>query len=310
MKKAASIFFVLFFAMIIGSTIFRTDYPHAATITTGVTFTTNQLVQYYDLNNAINNATVSAIVSGDITDGTIAAADLGANSVTSAKILDGTILTGDIGSRTILGANIVTNGISGIEFNTNITTRAGEWDFTLSRFVANSITNTAVLGASVTTGSGDAGKVVKLNSSGYVDRQIIEYPSVLVTNRATATSGAADTWTAIGSLTTTITNGAVVVTGRATAPVGNAGTIWLRVRDSGHTISATSGGVGTGPGGSTAPSLTVSMVDTVSTVAKTYVIEIADQTGGLTWIANAATGVRGTDTITNNLGMTILQYGR
>lgn len=180
MKKTLSIFLIVITAIII-SINQPVRYMGAATLQTGVTFTTNQLVQYYDLNNAVNNATISDIVSGDILDGTIAAADLGANSVTSPKILDGTIVTADVASRTLLGSNISTNTITEIELSTNITTRAGLWDLTATRFVANSVTNTAVLGITTGAGAADSGKIPKLNASGIVDSTMLATPAFGIT---------------------------------------------------------------------------------------------------------------------------------
>lgn len=281
----------------------------AATITKGYTFATNELVTSTKLHTLVDAATLSAIVSADITDGTIVNADMANNSIASANIVDGTIVAADIASRTITSGLIVTNAITDVELNTNLTTRAGLWDLTLTRFTANSITNTAVLGTTTGGSASDSGKIVKLDSNGKIDNTMLSQPAVLTTNRLSATSGTANTWTAIGSLTTTITNGGVVVTGRAVPPVGGASIYYVRVRASDYSISSQAEIVGAGD--TTARALSVSMVDSLTTTStKQYILEIADGNGSQTWTANAATGVAGTDSVTNHMGMTILQQGR
>lgn len=300
MKKLIPLIFYLF-----------TSSLYAQTFTSGYTFSPGETnITDVKLNAVISGMTVSDIPGTALANTTITTGKIANNSITSAKILDSTIVSADVLPRGFTGGEIATNGITEIELNTNMYYRAGIHSFSNVTVAANSFPASGVNGVTTSAGAGDSGKIPKLNGSGQLDNSFIAFPSVLSSNRVTAASGSADTWTQIASLTTTITNGGVVVTGRGTAPVGNAGSIWIRVRSSDHTASATSGGVGTGPGGSTAPSLNVSMVDTLTTAAKTYVLEIADQTGGQTWVANAATGVRGVDAVTNNLGISILQYGK
>ena len=193
----------LFVLMFIGMfTTLKPPVLQSATVTTGVTFTTNQLVQYYDLNNAINNASVSDINSGDITDGTIAAVDLGANSVVTAKILDGTILGTDIANRTLTTLLYGTNSIDGIGLNTNLVLRSGFWFFTnvnqtinfagpstTLTFSSNQINWAAVSGVTNSAGAADTGKVVKLNDSGVLDTSITPFSKLFISSAQTITAG-------------------------------------------------------------------------------------------------------------------------
>jgi hypothetical protein len=195
----------VFLAMVIAMILPMARYPaNSATVTTGVTFTTNQLVQYYDLNNAINNASVSDIGSGDITDGTIANVDLGANAVTTQKVLDGTLLGTDMANRTILGINVATNAIDGIGLSSNIVFRSGDYYFTninttvkfngpstTLSFASNQINWAAVSGVTNSAGAADAGKVVKLNDSGILDSTFTPFTKSFVSAAQTITAGGA-----------------------------------------------------------------------------------------------------------------------
>jgi len=181
---------------------------HAATVTTGVTFTTNQTVQYYHLNNAINNATISDIVSGDITDGTIGAIDLAPNSVTSAKVLDATLTGSDIGSRTITANNIVTNTLTEIELNTNLNFRSGtHWHTNVNTtinyagpsttltYANNQVSSAAVSGTTNSAGAADSGKVVKLNPSGVLDTTITPFSKAYMSTGVVITAAGTVTLT-------------------------------------------------------------------------------------------------------------------
>jgi len=121
--------FLAVLCFVIWTAIPKRFEANSATVTTGHTFSTNELVTHTKLNNAINNATVGSIVSADITDGTIGNGDLGANAVTTDKVLDGTLTGSDLASRTIASSNVATNAITEIELNTNLTFRAGTLNF-------------------------------------------------------------------------------------------------------------------------------------------------------------------------------------
>lgn len=174
--------------------------PNAATLSKGTTFTTNQTVQYYDLNNLVDQATISGIISSEITDGTITQGDMGNNSIGTAQIIEGTIATGDIASRTILGSNIATNEVTGIELNTNLVFRSGTHFYTNVNtfltftnstllFSTNQIGNGAVAGTTNTVGAASAGKVVKLNDSGTLSPQFTPFSQAFVSADQTITFG-------------------------------------------------------------------------------------------------------------------------
>jgi len=310
-ENRKTMFLYVFLGAILGGflaswTLVPTPSVDAATVTSGVAFTTNQVVQHTHLNNAINNATVSDIVSGDITDGTIAAADLAANSVTSVKILDATVTGSDIGSRTIAASNIQTNGVTEIELATNITLRAGTWNFTSATVTANSIASTAVSGTTTTAGAGDSGKIPKLDSDGKLADSMIRGSSLLSSNRASVVSSASGyTWTTVASLTTTATNGTVIISGRALAAVGDAGNTFLRIRDASSSVTASIAGTGLGGGNATPFSCT--LTDSLSGSAKTYTFELANSGTSVTYTNAAATGVGGVSAQANHLGMTLIQ---
>jgi hypothetical protein len=192
-------FLVLIF---IGLVVSPPNGLNSATVTTGVTFTTNQLVQYYDLNNAINNASVSDINSGDITDGTIATVDLGANSVTTAKVLDGNLLGTDLKDRTLTVNLYGTNSVDGIALHTNQDIRSGTWVLTninttvnfsgpstTLTFSSNQINWAAVSGTTNSAGAADSGKVVKLNPSGVLDTSITPFSKVFTSTNIVITAG-------------------------------------------------------------------------------------------------------------------------
>jgi len=73
-----------------------------ATVTTGYSFSDAETnVTHTKLNNAVNNATVTAIVAADITDGVLTAAKLGTAAVTTAKLDDLAVTNAKIAAATI-----------------------------------------------------------------------------------------------------------------------------------------------------------------------------------------------------------------
>lgn len=208
MKKYLSIFGAFLVLIFIGIVTSPPSHLNSATVTTGVTFTTNQLVQYYDLNNAINNASVSDIGSGDITDGTIANVDLGANAVTTQKVLDGNLLGTDLKDRTLTTALYGTNSVDAIGLHTNQDIRSGFWTFTnvnqsvnfngpstTLTFSSNQINWAAVSGVTNSAGSADSGKVVKLNPSGVLDTTITPFSKAFTSTNIVITAAATTTQT-------------------------------------------------------------------------------------------------------------------
>lgn len=178
---------ILFFGLVLTLARIAHETGDAATVTTGVTFTTNQTVQYYHLNNAINNATVSAIVSGDITDGTIANSDLGANCVTTGKVLDETLTGSDILNRTLGSNDYSTNSVDEIALSSNLTFRAGILNMSNATLAVsnNQINAAAVVGVTNSAGAGDALKIVKLNGDGKVDTTMYIVPALSSTYTST-----------------------------------------------------------------------------------------------------------------------------
>lgn len=194
----------------------------AATITPGYTFATNEQVTAAKLGTLVSGATISAIGTSDLADGSITTLKLGANSVTGAKIVDGTIESGDISNRTIAAVNIATNAITGIELNTNITTRAGFVDLSLSTLTlgAGAVSPTAVAGVTNSAGAADSGKIVKLNPSGQLDGSFFNRFATNVFLAADTSPGSAATTTVL-SYTTTLGTGAMVFVQAQMALKGN-----------------------------------------------------------------------------------------
>jgi hypothetical protein len=302
MKKFLPILILSFLLAPFAQYLFEPMENNAATVTTGVTFTTNQTVQYYHLNDAVNNATVSDIVSGDITDGTIAAVDLGANSVTTAKILDATIATGDIANRTIIAGNIATNTLTETELFTNLNFRSGTLTFSnmvTLVFSNGQIASTAVAAISNTVGTANANTIVKTGPLGTIDRSLmVGGSSILSSNLATATGHAsANTFTNIASLTTTATNGMVIITARAISSTGG-GMQYIRIRDADtNAVEVSSNTIGTGN-----PALQCTLIDSLSGATKTYFLDVSSSAGSQVY-----TNANATPPIVNGLGLKVIQ---
>lgn len=237
-KNLGLILSILFFGAMGGQlmlSFLHSPQLEAATVSRGTTFTTNQLVQYTDLHNLVDNATVSGIVSADITDGTIIAGDISDSTITSIKIVDGTLTTADILNRTIIAEDIATNTVTEIELFTNITFRAGFLNLSNATFTANMLTPASMQGVTTSAGAGDAAKIPKLNGSGLLDTSFLPSPTIVSNTLNTATSsGTAYTWTQALAVTTTVTSGSITIVGKASVSTGNS--IWCRVRDSNTNI--------------------------------------------------------------------------
>jgi hypothetical protein len=199
-------FWALGLGLFLGYILSHIEAPRnaeAATMTRGYTFATNELVTAAKLHSLVDSGTLSAIVSADITDGTIVNADLSNNSVTTANILDGTILAADIATRTLSTTLYGTNSVDAIALSTNLDIRSGTWVFTninttinfsgpstTLTYSSNQINWAAVSGVTNSAGAADTGKVVKLNDSGFLDTSITPFSkSFTSTNIAITAAG-------------------------------------------------------------------------------------------------------------------------
>lgn len=193
----------------------------------------------------------------------------------------------------------------GSQYSSSITTTNGA-----VITATNSVASLAVQGVSTSAGAGDTGKVVKLNTSGLIDSTMISGSSgslLISTNISTGTSGSSYVWTPICQITTTATNGNVLVTARATDfPVGSAVT-FMRIRDTATNVVASVNGNIIGGGVTDCPTLLrASLPDSLSGTTKTYFMEVTSSTSS-TIFTNTVTTSSQSPPILNGLGMTILQ---
>lgn len=95
-------------------------WASAAPLTVPHTFTAHQTLRASDLNDnfAADAASINAVSSDQIVDGTINTQDLGTSSVTTAKIADGTVAPVDATTRTPASGTVVTS----LTFDTTETT--------------------------------------------------------------------------------------------------------------------------------------------------------------------------------------------
>lgn len=275
MKKLFTVLAVFSGILLLGSYLENSTAPtaNAATITRGITFSATDLVTNTKLHQLVDSATLSAVDTADLSDSAITTAKLGANSVTTSKILNATILGEDIADRTLTGSLYATNSVDGIALSSNVTFRAGTLDFTLATVTSNSIAGSGVSGATNSAGSADQGKIVKLNALGKVDSTMISGSSMLTTNLGTATGSASSyTWQNILTLTTTATNGTVIVTGRAIQS-GNSVSGWVRLRD--VTTNVVSSIYENLAGLDKGLDESVTLTDSLNGTAKTYYLDVA-----------------------------------
>lgn len=272
----------------------------SATITKGYTFSTNEQVTAAKLHTLVDSATVSAITGSDITDGSIAAVDLGASSVITAKIQDGAVTAGKLGALAVETAKIATNAVGTAQLATNLDMSAKAMTFGTNQIVSEWISGT-------NAGPGTAGQVVKLGAGGTIDLGLMQRTSLLSTNLITAKSSAATyAWTPIASLVTTSTSGTVYVEGRVTPVPTVPAIVFVRVRDS-ATNWVRSSTTFNGAGFDSAWTVAAGGADTLSGAAKTYVLEVASS-GVSTAFTNAHSnsGLQAPPVV-DGLGMTILQ---
>lgn len=255
---------------------FEASKSYAATVTTGVTFTTNQTVQYYHLNNAVNNATVSDIVTGDITDGTIATVDLANNAVTTGKVLDENLTGADILNRSITINDYGTNTVDETALNTNITFRPGFLTFSngvTTIFSTNQIQAVGVTGTTNRTSSADEGGIVKLGPAGFIHSSMLSNVVSIVSTNLVGKDVAltAHVYSTLTSLATTATTGKVLVKASVANddPSGTAQFIRLRASDDSAQSSAIF------VTGSASPVMNCQLIDVLTGSAKTYLLEVS-----------------------------------
>jgi len=277
------------FMALVSETFF--SQSNAAVLSRGTTFTTNQQVEYTDLHALVDNATVSGVVSADITDGTIVAADISDSTITSVKIVDGTIVTGDILDRTILAGDISTNGVTETELNTNINFRVGSLTFTnctALNFSNNQILSPAIAGITNSAGVGDAGKVTKVGPTGFLPSHLLRDVASIVTTNLVGTNivfGAGYVYTTLAQLATTATTGSVIVKAGVCNDDPTSSIQFMRLRDSGNTVYAE----WMGTVGSASAAMNAMLFDTLSGSTKTYILETAPSGAGTENYTNTLT---------------------
>lgn len=175
---------------------------------------------------------------------------------------------------------------------------------------ANSVTALAVVGVTNSTGAGDAGKIPKLNASGKLDSSLFSNASVsLVSTNSGADftgSGSGGTWTSMFTLTTTSTNGYVMLNGQ-TFSVDNSPWSSARIIDSaGNVIASLTLTDYADSGTVTLPyQYTVSGIDTLSGSTKTYSFQVVATKNSRVWSTNMNTY---TPWATNKHSFKILQF--
>ncbi len=169
----------------------------------------------------------------------------------------------------------------------------------------NSVTAISIVGVTNSVGSADAGKIPKLNASGqfsgsFIGSSSIPTSLVISTNCPSHTgSGSANTWTTIGSLTTTATNGSVTVIGRA-LQVSSGNAMFLRVRDTSTNSVRTVAQAATG-----IHPAQVTLCETLS-ADKTYFLEVASD-GTSTTYTNGLAATGSNPVLSGCMGLELIQ---
>lgn len=262
-------------------------FVQSATITSTKTWTVNEQVTAQKLNDWPGQMTVSLIQGGDIAGLAINNTRLGPNCVTTDKILDGTILGADIAAATITGSLMATGSVDSVQLATNILFRSGVYAFTNANTVVNmgsSNTTVNLSGANIQFSAG------QIPSSAISNATI---STVLTTNIAGAVGGNAFTWVTVLSLTTTSTNGTVMVSAKA-SPSSVSAAHYIRIRDASTNIIAQSMVTDYADSGAALDRyfISASGSDSLSGAAKTYYLDIASANSSCTWTnsAGASTG--------------------
>jgi hypothetical protein len=172
----------------------------------------------------------------------------------------------------------------------------------------NSVLAHAVVGTQTNTTT--AGTVIKTAAGGGIDTSFTSLfgapATVLTTNFFTGHTGAAaQVYTQVGTITTTITNGIVLIRGSALQSAsGNS--MYIRVRDSNTNVVAnTSLKAASGLGNV----LQCHLNDTLTTATKTYALDVASDGVSIVY-TNSLAETGSNPFITNALGITIIQIGR
>jgi len=180
--------------------------------------------------------------------------------------------------------------------------------------VSNALIQPAgVAGVTNSAGATDSNKVVKLNSSGLIDGSMLGAASKVViaeTNFASATGAASSyVFTNVASLTTTITNGVVVIECRAIHN-DNTNPFWIEVTDgSTNVLSQNFFQINPLQGGGSITHGSCCTVDRITNGTKTYRFRMASNAANAPYTNYHATGVGAVNPLTNMLGMRIIQVG-
>lgn len=278
----------------------------AATVTKGYTFSTNEQVTATKLHTLVDSATVSSITGADITDGSVAAVDLGANSVITAKIQDGAVTAGKLGALAVETAKIATNAVGTTQLATNLDLSAK-----VLTLATNQIPSIALV--STNAGPGTAGQVPLLDSSGLIAASLL--PAVGVTNAVIASDiVSGTTMTNLVSIADSTASGRyVAVFGQAALLTDEAGgdpASWSvdLLAISGATTNYLGAVVGNSDvaGGAGLHTLAVMGVHTTTTNATTYVLRGRTNTGtGDKWV-NGGTDA-GSNVMTNGTKMILIR---
>lgn len=290
------IFGWLAFYLFVMSFFWKSADTSAAGISTGHTFTNGEQVTAAKVNDAINNATLTNIATGDYGNLSITLGKMGANSVNSSKVVDLSLTggpSGDLASNTVTTVNIATNTFTGVEFSTSVLWPAnGTVSFTNAgvtlAFRNDQIAAAAVVGTNYSGGAPSSGIVPRLNASGKLDPSLY-YKATNNYDYIDGDVGALASFVDLASVTTIATNGQVVIFAKATykRTSADAGPFSIRVKDNSGAVifQTTRDDIGGDP-------VIVQVMDfgpdTLSGSAKTYTLSGAVGAGSIgNWCLNS-----------------------
>ena len=305
MKK---LFVNLIAVLIIAGILWPSGESRGAGLSTGHTWTNGELITHTKLNLMVNGGTVTNISTGDIADLANTLAKQAADSVNSSKIVNLSIVGGvggDINYGTIETTNILAGTFNGREFGTTVTFTNAT---TALIFNTNQILAPYVQGTNFLTGTSTAGFVPKLNVSGKIDPTLC-YAS---TNKETIISGDVAATAAVATLasvTTTATNGTVLVFGLAqfNYTTTGAGDIQASIDDGSVTMDA--GAFKVASADFFAVRIPLMFKDTLTGTAKTYTMKARASGGVGTWELNGLTDTSAQG-ITNACKLEIIEIPR
>lgn len=205
----------------------------------------------------------------------------------------------------LLGESLVSLDSSSPEKTqlTGITISSDRTQITLT----NSVASYAVAGTNASAGAASAGLVVKLDANGKIDSSMaLNTFSRTNIYLSSFTAGTAFTWSTVTNVTTTGTNGVVVVRGAAVGSAAN-NIVWLRLRDSTTNMTA-QGFNNTSSGGYGHPIVSATLTDALSGATKNYVLEVSAASSSYIF-TNAAPSTAASPPFegTNNFNIEILE---